>query len=745
MTKTICGTGHRPQHISSFGTAKDDIKKFISENNVGKVISGMALGYDTILAEAVIELKEQGAELILEAAVPCNNQDCKWLEKDRIKYKNILSKCDTVTLLQQEYTADCLQNRNKYMVDNSDIILAYWNGKQNGGTYNCIKYAKSKNKKIVNIYKEEKTMKRTLQCHSKGDKRFSALYAQVEINGVVDTIERWYQGCKRDLHGECVGKGQPVDHIVWKGVKRPASDLTPLYEWLWRQYFTQNPQLLVEAAKYDEFVDIFKGKSINCQADIIKKLVIEYKKNKEEEKKMKKIKNNWELYTSLSDKQSYFTIIAFKPNDTMELDSTIENLNKILDTERYKVLTTKGLIDIKESIPLFENFRKELENVPVRVYSSKSAYKAMQYNNKIDIASIKLNSIVDNIRLYYLIKDNAPEVYFTDILLENNHIILDIEELVYEQLKNNNFIIEVPLPHNIAGGPDYNSINSDLLNIRNYINKTKKCSFTKATCYDQDISGEYYSSIAEKVEDGEVKLRAEKYEKVNYLEYIRHKIYSKVLVNLTNAKLGDYHVFTKGWVIPIKNSKTNKIIHYSYTNPVIEKYKGVDFMFNGNTKRIYDHTGQLLKDLETKFREDEEILIEEDYLKNNIVMEEVYIDKDIDVLVSNNILISNYVKDNVKLINDAIEHIIKSNTPMMQSVIKRLSSSPNNLEILEKVLTYLEDCNIDTKKYLNVYKIHLDAEKLRKEEMAEADTVDAVGKEELLDVAALTGTLVEKE
>ena len=163
MKNTICGTGHRPQHVSNFGTAKTDIKKFISENSVGKVITGMALGFDTILAEAVIELKERGADIILEAAVPCREQDKLWRKEDKEKYQYILSKCDIVSLLQQEYTADCLNNRNKYMVDNSNIVLAYWNGKQNGGTYNCVKYAESKHKIIINIYKEEKTMKKAFR------------------------------------------------------------------------------------------------------------------------------------------------------------------------------------------------------------------------------------------------------------------------------------------------------------------------------------------------------------------------------------------------------------------------------------------------------------------------------------------------------------------------------------------------------------------------------------------------------
>ena len=42
--------------------------------------------------------------------------------------------------------------RNKYMVDCSDIVLAVWNGGKKGGTWQTIKYANSKNKKIDIIH-----------------------------------------------------------------------------------------------------------------------------------------------------------------------------------------------------------------------------------------------------------------------------------------------------------------------------------------------------------------------------------------------------------------------------------------------------------------------------------------------------------------------------------------------------------------------------------------------------------------
>lgn len=38
-----------------------------------------------------------------------------------------------------------------------------------------------------------------LECSSRGDKRFSAFYAKVEVFSKLDSIENHYQSCKRTV------------------------------------------------------------------------------------------------------------------------------------------------------------------------------------------------------------------------------------------------------------------------------------------------------------------------------------------------------------------------------------------------------------------------------------------------------------------------------------------------------------------------------------------------------------------
>lgn len=158
--KTCCFTGHRPQTLG-FGekTKKCDnlkeqirteIVKLIENEGVRHFISGMAVGVDTYAAKIVLELKKSYPDVTLECAIPCENQAEKWHEPERNTYFDIIEHCDKETLLQKQYTPDCMQKRNEYMVDHSDFVIAVWNGKPSG-TGNTVNYAKLKNKRIVII------------------------------------------------------------------------------------------------------------------------------------------------------------------------------------------------------------------------------------------------------------------------------------------------------------------------------------------------------------------------------------------------------------------------------------------------------------------------------------------------------------------------------------------------------------------------------------------------------------------
>jgi len=118
-----------------------------------------------------------------------------------------------------------------------------------------------------------------LECSSKGDKRFSAFYARVFAFGEFDSIENHYQLSKR--FGDFIptswqdAKGKNPTHIELNGKKYDLKMMPQWYKLLWVKYLDNSPHLVEHASQYDEFNDIFKGKSINCQADVIRQYIKE--------------------------------------------------------------------------------------------------------------------------------------------------------------------------------------------------------------------------------------------------------------------------------------------------------------------------------------------------------------------------------------------------------------------------------------------------------------------------------------
>lgn len=160
--KTMCFSGHRPKGLPWKGDERDErceklvgVINAILEEKIKEgfdyFISGMAIGVDTLCAEAVLRLREVYPHIKLECALPCIDQTEKWHDEQIERYSEILKKADKVYYSSdKEYFRDCMNLRNKYMVDNSDLLLAVWNGKK-GGTANTVKYARKKEKEVVII------------------------------------------------------------------------------------------------------------------------------------------------------------------------------------------------------------------------------------------------------------------------------------------------------------------------------------------------------------------------------------------------------------------------------------------------------------------------------------------------------------------------------------------------------------------------------------------------------------------
>ncbi|MBQ8380514.1 MAG: DUF1273 family protein [Clostridia bacterium] len=155
---TCCVTGHRPsgfpfkrkedsdRYILYKLTLAAKVKELI-DSGCDSFITGLAEGADLDFAWSVINLRDLHPEIKLEGAAPYRRAPSFYpTERDEV-----MAKCDKVTVLSERYYEGCMQRRNMYMVDKSDVVLAIWNGETKGGTWNTIAYARRLGKKIIYI------------------------------------------------------------------------------------------------------------------------------------------------------------------------------------------------------------------------------------------------------------------------------------------------------------------------------------------------------------------------------------------------------------------------------------------------------------------------------------------------------------------------------------------------------------------------------------------------------------------
>lgn len=152
--KTCCFTGHRPQHLP-WGTDETTREALLCrellahcvewawEEGFCQFLCGMAEGADLMFAEAVLACQTVHPEVVLTAVIPCADQTKGWRLEQQQRYQHILDIIGSEhrILIQQERTRGCMLRRDRYMVNQSSLIIALYDGKSRGGTQYTLGYA----------------------------------------------------------------------------------------------------------------------------------------------------------------------------------------------------------------------------------------------------------------------------------------------------------------------------------------------------------------------------------------------------------------------------------------------------------------------------------------------------------------------------------------------------------------------------------------------------------------------------
>ncbi len=164
LKKSCCFTGYRPdkfpfpleyenEEFTEFeNSLVETVFTLAAEEDCLTFYSGMAMGFDIIAAETVLLLKKKNRNVRLICALPFSEQGSGFSLEWKNRHREILSKADEVIAVSSEYSITAYHKRNAFMVNRSDFVVTWFDGKS-GGTQSTLQYAAKKGRHIINLNK----------------------------------------------------------------------------------------------------------------------------------------------------------------------------------------------------------------------------------------------------------------------------------------------------------------------------------------------------------------------------------------------------------------------------------------------------------------------------------------------------------------------------------------------------------------------------------------------------------------
>lgn len=144
--KRACVTGHRA--MRAFPAGLRETLRSVVLDGYTEFLVGMALGFDQYCCEELLRMKGEFPQIRLVACIPCGDQAARFTRAQKARYDRLCSAADERIVLYPSYVEGCMQERNRYMVDHSDLVVAYLRY-AGGGTYYTVKYAVERGKEIL--------------------------------------------------------------------------------------------------------------------------------------------------------------------------------------------------------------------------------------------------------------------------------------------------------------------------------------------------------------------------------------------------------------------------------------------------------------------------------------------------------------------------------------------------------------------------------------------------------------------
>ena len=150
--KTCCVTGHRDIAADEIAHVKDALRREIEKavnDGFTVFLSGFAHSVDQYFAEIVLELQNKNPGLKLITVLPYRKRVDSLCQKEHTNA--LLDACSEVVVIREEYRPNVYSQRNRYMVEHSDRVIAVYDGREKVGIVKTIRFAHQFRKELREI------------------------------------------------------------------------------------------------------------------------------------------------------------------------------------------------------------------------------------------------------------------------------------------------------------------------------------------------------------------------------------------------------------------------------------------------------------------------------------------------------------------------------------------------------------------------------------------------------------------
>lgn len=152
---TACFVGHRVIPASDVFRVEAELIKVIREIMLSSdyvvFVVGRQGDFDQLAAHCVKTVQRELAGVTFSDLVllePYKKADLEWNEKNLLEIYDKVELCDASRWV---HPRQAYEVRNRDMVENSELVIAYV-GEKRGGAYTTLKYAEKLKRPIINLY-----------------------------------------------------------------------------------------------------------------------------------------------------------------------------------------------------------------------------------------------------------------------------------------------------------------------------------------------------------------------------------------------------------------------------------------------------------------------------------------------------------------------------------------------------------------------------------------------------------------